>query len=128
MGIENYKAWVPTENLTTQLYFLGLQNESGALTILLKNFEDQSKLLRIRFDGTLAYRVTQEAGRLKTINENDPLATFNVITDSPFLRWFEEESEGIFDDWSLMHIVVCNSDNIIDVITNQKPEVKWEDS
>lgn len=128
MGIDNYKVWVPIENLTTQLYFFELHNESGALTILLKSFDTPNMLLKIRFDGVLAYKVVQEAGRLKTINENDPLSTFNITTDSVFFKWFKEESEGIFDDWSLIHIAVCNSDNIIDVITNQKPEVEWKSS
>lgn len=127
MKSDNYERWVPTEELPGDLYFFELHNESGVLTILLKKFELPDKVLVIKFDGILAYRVVQEAGRLKTIYENDSLGAFNTTTDSALLRWFTEESGGIFDDSGLIHYVICNSDNIIDVISGPPVIVEWQD-
>lgn len=126
MIFDNYTAWEPVENLSTGLYFFELHNERGGLTILLKNFEAPNIVLKIKFEGVLAYRVVQEAGRLKTLNQIEIRNTFSTTTNSSYLKWFKEESSGIFDDWSLMHLVICNSDNLIDIITNQYPEVGWE--
>ncbi len=126
MEFGKYTAWEPLENLSTGLYFFELYNERSRLTISLKSFEVPNIVLKIKFEGVLAYRVVQEAGRLKTLSQIDLRNTFSTTTDSSYLKWFQEESSGIFDDWSLMHLIICNSDNIIDIITNQYPKVAWE--
>jgi hypothetical protein len=125
MEIENYEIWEPIVGLPDSSYFFELHNCNGALTILLKEFGSLNKTLKVNFSSTLGYRVVNEAGRLRSFN-NSSMMTYCKSVDSSFLRWFKAESEGIFDDWSLTHFVICNSDNIIDVITNLNPEVKWQ--
>jgi hypothetical protein len=53
------------------------------------------------------------------------LNSFNISHNSEFLEWFKNDSAGMFDDWSLFHIAISNSDNIIDVISNQHPVIEW---
>ncbi len=125
MEIENYEIWEPINGLPNSPYFFELHNCNGALTILLKEFSSLNKILKIKFSSTLGYRVVNEAGRLKSLSDSS-IMTFCKSMDSEFLRWFKTESEGVFEDWSLTHFVICNSDNIIDIITNQNPEVEWQ--
>ena len=120
-----YNKWEPVAETVDELYFHELHNGSGKLKILLKKFGQDEVTLVILFDGTLTYRVAQEAARMLTINDNAPMPLFSVSTNSEFLDWFKEDSGGMFNDWSLMHISICNTDNIIDVITNQYPQVEW---
>lgn len=125
MEIENYNIWEPISDLPNSPYFFELHNCNGMLTVFLKEFSEPNKALKITFSSTLGYRVVNEIGRMKSLNESS-IMTFCMSQDSEFLRWFKKESEGVFDDWSLTHFVICNSDNIIDVISNQKPDVEWQ--
>jgi hypothetical protein len=122
---DKYELWDSIAADLGTFYFFELHNESGFLVIHLKKFGLENEVLRITFDGIIAYQVVQEAGRLKTINDNPSLSTFNISTDSRFLKWIKEESGGIFDDAELVHYVICNSDNIIDVISGPPVKVEW---
>lgn len=128
MANDNYKIWEPIIGDSGVLYFFELHNEMGALTIMLKKFGLLNKALRIKFEGVLAYRVVQEAGRLKTINDNPCLSTLNTSTNSAFLEWVKQESGGVFDSVELVHYAICNSDNIIDVISGPPVTVEWVSS
>jgi len=125
MKSDNYQIWGEAVEDLGVLHFFELHNELGELTILLKKFGVSDKILRIKFDGVIAYRVVQEAGRLRTINDNPSLKILNTTTNSAFLRWIREESGGIFDDTELIHYTVCNSDNIIDVISGPPVIMDW---
>jgi len=125
MEIDVYKTWEPIVGLPDNFYFYGLNNVGGDLIILLKEPQSE-RILEIKFSGILGYRVVQEAGRLKTLYENKSLVGFETSTDSEFLRWFKEESRNMFDDWDLTHYVICNLDNIIDIISGPPVTVEWK--
>lgn len=61
---------------------------------------------------------------MKTL-DNPFIYTFCKTDASKFLQRFNGESYGMFDNLAKDHYMVCNSDNIIDVITNQGPKVLW---
>jgi hypothetical protein len=125
MANDNYRKWEPIPDSPGELYFYELHNESGQLNLLLKAFSSEDKTLRITFNGILTYRVALDSVRMKTVNDNFPMNTFGISTSSTFLEWFKEDSCGMFDDLSLMHIAICNTDNIVDVITNEYPAIEW---
>lgn len=125
METDIYETWNLIEELPNNLYFHGLNDEAGGLTVLLKELGSNDRVLRIKFTGVLGYRVVQEAGRLKTLHENPSLVGFETSTNSEFLRWFDEESRGMFDDSGLIHYAICSSDNIIDVISGPPVSVEW---
>ena len=125
MAFDNYTIWEPITDLPNSPYFFELHDSKGTLDVFLKEFSEPKKTLKIGFSGKLAYRLVNEAGRLKTLNESS-IMTFCTSTNSEFLVWFKQESEGIFDDWALTHFVICNSDSIIDVISSKQPEFEWQ--
>jgi len=125
METDNFEPWERTESLPQNLYFYGLESGVGNITVLLKGLDTEDKILKLTFIGVLSYRVTQETARTKTIYENPNLRGFKVATNSEYLRWFKEESAGMFDDMNLMHYFISNIDNIIDIIGGPPVKVEW---
>ncbi|WP_343540126.1 hypothetical protein [Sphingobacterium thalpophilum] len=121
---EKYEKWDPITDLPNNPFFYEMYFEKGKLVVLLKQSDLADRCLKIEFSNPLAYRIVNESGRMKTL-DNPFIYTFCKTDASKFLEWFDEESYGIFDDLHNYHYMVCNSDNIIDVITNQAPKVSW---
>lgn len=124
--MDDYKIWEPIDNIPFRdLYFFGLRDDLGKLVILLKELGSHEKMLEMVFSNVLGYRVVQESGRMRTMDENPGFSKFMTSTNSDFLIWFKEESRELFDDWKLVHYVICNCDNIIDVISGLPVSVEW---
>ncbi|ATP58013.1 hypothetical protein CPT03_16845 [Pedobacter ginsengisoli] len=127
--MNEYNLWEPIIDIPyNDLYFFGIRDDLGKLIISLKLLGSNEKLLEIKFSGVQAYRVVQEGARLKSLGESPSLRGFRVSTNSDFIEWFKEESLGQFDDWGLTHYVICNTDNIIDVIGGPPVMVEWVSS
>lgn len=123
---EKYERWDPIEELPDNPFFYEMYFQSGKLVVLLKESDLVDRCLKIEFGNPLGYRIVNESGRLKTL-DSQVIYTFCKTDVSKFLKWFDEESYGIFDDVAKYHYMVCNSDNVIDVITIQEPYVSWID-
>ena len=95
------------------------------LKALLQDIGPSNKILEIFYSSFLSYRVTEESGRLKTLYENNSLGAYNIAKDSSFLRWFNEESHGVFSEEVLLHYNVISSNKIIDIVSSHPPVVKW---
>ncbi|WP_143053996.1 hypothetical protein [Parapedobacter koreensis] len=121
---EKYEPWEPIKELPSSPFFYEMYFKEGSLIILLKESDLVEKRMKIVFKNPLGYRIVNESGRLKKL-DNPYIYTFCKTQQSNFLEWFNYESDGLFNDWDVTHYMVCNSDNIIDVITNQTPEVRW---
>jgi hypothetical protein len=125
MGNENYKGWYPIREKPSDLYFDKLLHKSNELNIFFKAFDFDDKKLKISFKGILIYKVSLEIGRMATIHQNAPMNTFGISETSSFLDWFKQDSCGVFEDQKLVHIVICSSDNLLDIITDEYPIVEW---
>ena len=125
MKSNKYEEWKANENLPDKFYLNQLVHEKGQLRILFKELDLQSQeQLSVIFKSYLAYRIVQESGRLKSL-ENDDLKSFKKTTESEFISWFKEEALGIYDDQELTHYVIVNLDNIVDIISEFPPFVEW---
>jgi hypothetical protein len=125
MQIDKFEIWELIKEVPSDLYFYGLEHSSDSLVVLLKSLKIENGILKITFNGVLTYRVSQETARSKTLYENASLREFRVANNSEFMRWFQEESSGIFEGWDLKHYYICNIDNIIDVISGPPVKVEW---
>ena len=121
---DNYLAWEVVAPLPTSIYSQALSYEVGTVKIsLTADGLDVGKAIEITFKQCLAYRVVQESGRLKSL-DNLTLGMFSKANDSQFVNWFKDEGLGIYDDWELTHYAIVTLDNIIDVITTIKPVIQ----
>jgi len=124
--MSNYNIWKPIDEIPyDDLYFFKSNDHLGKLQIWLKVLGNEDEMLEIKFNGVQAYRIVQESARLKSLSEYPSLRKFRTSTDSEFLKWFEEESVEQFSDWGLVHYILFNIDNVIDVITGLPVSVEW---
>jgi len=124
--MSNYNIWKPIDEIPyDDLYFFKSNDHLGKLQIWLKVLGNEDEMLEIKFNGVQAYRIVQESARLKSLSEYPSLRKFRTSTDSEFLKWFEEESVEQFSDWGFVHYILCNIDNVIDVITGLPVSVEW---
>ena len=125
--MDEYNLWEPSEDIPYgDLYFLGIKDDSSELTISL-GILGSERTLEVKFSAVLGYRITQESARLRSLGESVSLNRFRTSLSSDFLNWFKEESLNLFDELELTHYVICNTDNIIDVITGNPVTTKWID-
>jgi protein associated with RNAse G/E len=125
MENEKYHTWNPIKELPQQFYLNRLYHGDGLLKLLFNDLNsNKENQLSIIFKNCLSYRVTQESGRSKSL-DNPTLGQFNKSTNSQFISWFRDEGLGIYDEISLTHYAIVNLDNIIDVICIEEPFVEW---
>lgn len=94
------------------------------------------KKLQIYFKHLLSLRNTDESYLLKTIEEQSKRDDFkwggnlfSKVKNSKYVDWFNEESLGIPRDTgvTINHYAIYTSNDCIDVITSDEPEIKWLD-
>lgn len=125
METSTYEQWGAHEHLPDNFYLSQLQDERGFLKLFFKELvQSVDKQLNITFKSCLAYRVAQESGRLRSL-ENSNLRSFNRTIESEFISWFKDEALGIYDDRLIVQYTIVNLDNIIDVISEHPPTVEW---
>jgi hypothetical protein len=128
---EVFKLWKPITDVPRSWNWRGLGDSPSGLVVELEDGDDPSRVLRISFGITEAYRACDESKRLKTlkaIGEQHPNLrgyTFFIIENSEFLEWFHGESLGIWIERPITHYQVCTSGDIIDVLSEVEPTVEW---
>jgi len=127
--MNDYTPWKPLSDIPFHdLYFFELRSGINSLTVFLKVLGSDEKTLQVKFQGVLGYRVFDESSRLNSLGEDFSISEFQTSTTSEFLNWFKQESLGLFDDRGLIHYMLCNTDNIIDVISGSIVTVEWVES
>ena len=122
--MEKYLEWDPISHIN-DLFIWNIESGANTSKIILKQFGESSKLLEIEFIEVMSFRLTQETARSKSSYENKSFNGFKIVEDSKYLRWLQEESFKIFDDWPLTHYLICTVDCVIDIITTKQPVMQW---
>lgn len=125
MENEQFDIWEPQEAIDSDIYFYEIKHDGEYLYVLLKKLNVNDKFLSVRFKGVFGYRVFTESSRIKTLHELSVFRGFRTSTNSEFLNWFKKESSAMFNDVPLTHYVICNIDNIIEVISAMPVSVEW---
>lgn len=108
--------WKPIAELPAELFLFHVETEFKGITILLKELTPEENIVKIVFNSVLCQRITQETGRSRMFHEYG-ITGFKTSKNSEFLRWFTEESFGIFDEWELTHYLIITEEHVIDVIS-----------
>lgn len=100
-----------------------LRDDSSGLILLLES-PDEARY-EIHFPGHLAYMVTDEGDRLRSMDYlNGRAATpIGYIENSKWKDWFVEESLGIREAEQLIHWCIVTPNDIIDIIAGESPIV-----
>lgn len=132
MKTEKRMKWQPIEGIPQTLYLYNLKYDCKNLIINLYDKDLNSPILNINFGDFLAFRIMDEGNFLKEPCEIDEAVTkmqlepgsfqrwtLFTIDNSRYLRWFHEESAGIYADLEIVHYLIATQDDMIDVLSTK---------
>ncbi len=119
--------WHPIEKIPEKLYAEGIIDDYEGFRILLKGTEKTDKMLRIQFNVALAYRNSDEGDRLKSLSEWASYEKHSLfqVDESNFIDWFLEQNYSKYKKEELVHYLIMTPNDVIDVISLEKPNVEW---
>lgn len=129
---EMWTQWRPILNLEKKYFIKSISETVEGIEILLENStigkNDKVKLL---FNSD-AYRKTEERYRLKTIGILNKKYgsnfygqwTFFKVVGSSYMKWLEEESEGLFDSKDYFQFTIITDDEMFDIISYNEPKIE----
>ena len=132
---EKWSKWIPSKKVPAILYPEKIVDSNEGLFISFKNQSKSQNIIFI-YDGTLfTYRNTEEGVFLRTIDylhknySPDFYGEWSLfkVENSQYLRWFNEESLGVYQDQNIEHYVFYTSDVIIEVLSPYSPEIEIQD-
>ncbi|MBB5648941.1 hypothetical protein [Pedobacter cryoconitis] len=127
MNSENIKKWEPVHLIPNQLYIDSIIDDHLGLTIVARG-EDSDDALSIWFRSVLSYQSVDETCTLKRLEDFPILSTqwpLFISSKSSYIDWIVEQSYQIVDLEEVINYIITHGDGIIDVISNDPPEIKW---
>lgn len=100
-----------------------LRDDASGLMLVLTSSAGED--YEIRFPRRLAYQVTDEGDRLRSMNFLDGRAATPIgrIENSRWLAWFVEETLNIREANGLIHWCIVTPNDVVDVIAGEAPIV-----
>lgn len=103
---------------------IGVYDDWEGFRVIIENVDDNS-ITRIGFDEVKSYKVTDESYKLNLPNLLNPIGKVIYFTNaSDFIAEFHKESLDIYINEDIFHYLVVTSDEIVEVICNEPPNVK----
>jgi len=124
MIMEGYKNLDIGLSIDDQLFMSSLLDSSKGLIISLSE-PATGRQIEICFPPVYSYRNTNESYRLKTLHFiGEELPTLvSIVENSSFLKWFHDESQGIYEENNLKHFMIFTGEEFVDVISHVAPFV-----
>ncbi|WP_312791984.1 hypothetical protein [Sphingobacterium sp.] len=116
---DRYEKWAINIDLPQDLFFYKMFVEYSEIIILLKNLVDHVQILEIKFEYFVSYKVTIDLALMKMVNENDDFRGFARSTCSGYLDSVVEGSYDILKRKNIEHFVICNLENVIEVLSDE---------
>ena len=130
---EQWARWEPISGLAEKYDIVTVSEEIEGFRVVLFDEQDSTKKAIISFEQAVsAYRSTDESFRYKLIRDLDERYgsdfygkwTFFKLTNSLYLEWLLDQSEGVFDPKSYIHFSIITSDSILDIVASYEPKVE----
>ena len=126
---EKYLPFELIPGMPKELCVSRLVDGEEGLIVILKEF-GKTRRFRLTFSGQTAYRAIDEQFRSRTIHhiaqEISFPQPFFVVENSTWLRWLDEESDGLLGGRGFIHIAVMTTDICLDVACTAKPACEVE--
>lgn len=127
MVTEEYRVWTPVDSIPATLHCEALHDDYEGFRILLRSEDTISPVLRVFFDAPLAYRNLDEGSLIRTLARLRPrgINSLFIVDNSTWLKWFLEESCGIYEGRQITHYAFLTPNDCIDVLSEIEPRVEW---
>ena len=131
---EEWVRWEPVPDLASRYYIDSVHNDSNGFTIVLSEDRIVTNKVYVRFkDWVNSYRQTDETFRaylIHKLHEKYGVAfysqwSFFKVHNSSYISWLSAESSTISDNFELIHFVVFDPNNVIDIIAGYEPTIEF---
>ena len=121
------RQWIPLKDIPPKVVLYDLHDNIERLQIKLVSEED-GRLLLVDFERYFAYKNADELCTLEKFAAHPLLSTnwpLFVTDESDYLNEVVNGSYGIMSNIKLTQYVIICGNNVIEVVTNQEPNVSW---
>jgi hypothetical protein len=115
-----FEIFEPGQELVRNKYLEELHQNGIELILIISEIDSQKKL-KITFANHFTYRSTNESYRLKSLYDRNFVNGINYSKNTKFIKWFKEETHGIYDGINFVHYLICTNDDITDIISADAP-------
>lgn len=128
---EQWIKWEPLEGLPQKMYLERMIDDKNGISLKFKSESDDISIQVIFEDSVLSLRNTDEGRRLKTLDflvnthGKDFSSKWSLfkVTDSSYVKWFNEESFGIYADYNVEHYVFLTPNDVFEVLSTYAPKI-----
>lgn len=125
---EKWEKWHPVEGLPEKVDLPNLCFDKNGLRLEMVGVDHYERII-FQYESTLSFRLTDEGRRLRLLsylNDNygkDFLGkwSFFKIMDSPYVRWLNEETYGIYEQYEVEHHAFLTTNEVVEVISATMP-------
>ncbi|HHY71641.1 MAG TPA: hypothetical protein GX497_00130 [Bacillus bacterium] len=129
--MEHWERWIPINGLPSKLYNDTFIDNKEGIILEFSDEKDKSKIVVKFEEGVLSYRNTDEGSLLKKLNYLDQQYgtdfysewTLFKVKNSEYIKWFLEESSGIYEPNQLEHYVFLTPNDVIEILTTYTPSI-----
>lgn len=134
MEKENWKSWNPIQDLPKEIYNDSLIDDTEGLVIIFSDKDNKNRII-VKFENlVLSYRNTDEGSLLKMLNYlnreyGDSFyigLPFFIVDNSEYIKWFLDQSSGIYQKQDVKHFVFVTPHDVIEVLSKYEPEILIE--
>jgi hypothetical protein len=95
------------------------------LAITLADGKSRRPVAKLVFQDFLAYRSISESFRLKTWARAGDREGGSLmrVQNSMWVKWLQEESQGVLEEFEVVHYAIYTNDDCIDVVSRTPPLV-----
>lgn len=131
MEKENWKSWNPIQDLPKEIYNDSLIDDTEGLVIIFSDKDNKNRII-VKFENlVLSYRNTDEGSLLKMLNYlnreyGDSFyigLPFFIVDNSEYIKWFLDQSSGIYQKQDVKHFVFVTPHDVIEVLSKYEPEI-----
>lgn len=118
--------WNPVDGLEGEFWLVSVYDDADDLTLTFRP-ENSERHLKIVFPVPLSYQKTCSGDFVKSAGPGSFRGVFLQIEESPYLKWFLEESSENWINKDVVHYAFRTINFHIDVLAAHPPIVEWVD-
>jgi hypothetical protein len=126
---ENWIKWVPAAGLANKYYISEVYRniDAGFSVKLIESGNGKKGITLVFPESVWCYRssgggITPDNVFILNSPQPKDWPLFK-IENSDYLKWIEEESEGLYEGWGLQHFCIITDDEIFDIISTYEPDI-----
>ena len=122
---EAFKRWNPHEAIPLHVKITAIRDEDEGLCVVLAAEKTGEEVAKIVFQDFVAYRNINESFRSRTWGSRDMKGSSSLllVEGSSWLKWLNEESVGVLEEFDVTHYAIYTNDDCLDVASRVAPAV-----